>query len=818
MNNRFASKEFAVLGLAAACAAALLWMRQEAPPAALGAAGAHVPGADAHASGALPAAALRPVSSVAPVPLSNAQSKLGSGQLLAAVQSFARDPAVAASAAGAPGRSAAQAARNLAAQIAALDRVGIPARFRDGEKVKVNVDLALSVEDIADPNLLDRATAALRDTLLGAGVSARQVNGSPTLEASVPLAQLEWVAGLQPVAQVSLMAMTTTAAFSDGATASDLARLSSLGNDPGVAEALRRDLHGEGLTIAIVDHFNNLDGAVQALQKAGEWPANSTAAPAKLTMTGSGKSAFGNRGEPHGNAVTEIVYDIAPEANFRLYDSSGAADWVSAVQDAANLNAKNEPLGEPRAQVITSSLGFNLYGPGDGTGTGSGLKGLYEAIDAAKANGVIVLNAAGNEAQVHWDGDSTAGAGANVLQDFVVGDVDANGVQVIESVNPLSIGGGYNGCIPVGAKSAQDKAMLEFAVSLGWNDWTSAGNATDADYKLELVRWADEVTKRQYDRVTRTYKTVVVTPAGWTVAAQSDAAQSGRAGQTPLETIAYQAPAADKTVECDAVGFNAERFAGGGKFGVRITRKSAAASNFLRMFSGLYDFGYVQTERSLIHPADSASVITVAALDAATSNLESYSSRGPVLAAGGARPAGQAAGNAKPDLANFANVDTVSYGDNVFNGTSSATPHVAALALLGLQHQRQLTDATVPAPLPADATKAQKDARAALLKQRNVALADVTYDALVKVASTGGNDLGEPGFDASYGNGRLKFHANSQSCFLSALYEQANRSLLPVQEAIVAAPVAEGEDAAATPAPKTYDQLLAENSAACAAQ
>ncbi|MBO7942024.1 hypothetical protein JTP77_039935, partial [Streptomyces sp. S9] len=161
--------------------------------------------------------------------------------------------------------------------------------------------------------------------------------------------------------------------------------------------------------------------------------------------------------------------DIAPAASFRLYDNVGAADWVSAIQDAANLNAQNVAQGEPRAQVITASLGFNLNAPGDGTGTGSDLKGLYEAIEAAKRNGAIVLNAAGNEAQVHWDGDSTGGAGANVLQDFVVGNRDANGVEIVESVNPLTIDGLYDGCIPVGAKSQKDKDTFEFSVWLGWN-------------------------------------------------------------------------------------------------------------------------------------------------------------------------------------------------------------------------------------------------------------------------------------------------------------------------------------------------------------
>ena len=87
------------------------------------------------------------------------------------------------------------------------------------------------------------------------------------------------------------------------------------------------------------------------------------------------------------------------------------------------------------------------------------------------------------------------------------------------------------------------------------------------------------------------------------------------------------------------------------------------------------------TARSLANLADAPAAMTVAALDVdAPYPQESYSSEGPTNG-----PGGTASGGAiKPDIAAFANVSTVSYPDPAekFNGTSSATPHVAGAAAL----------------------------------------------------------------------------------------------------------------------------------------
>jgi uncharacterized repeat protein (TIGR02543 family) len=173
-------------------------------------------------------------------------------------------------------------------------------------------------------------------------------------------------------------------------------------------------------------------------------------------------------------------------------------------------------------------------------------------------------------------------------------------------------------------------------VRLHWNDWT----VVDQDYDLYLL---------YYDG------------SAWQLVANSTDVQDGGEGQTPEEEIKITAP------------FE-------GAYGVAVVKYNATRDVCLRILTWPgYGLDKRVPERSLSFPADSPDAITVGAVDVSSYDLEPYSSQGPTFGPGGHCDGGAV----KPDLAAYANVSTMSYGAQHFNGTSAATPHVAgAVALL----------------------------------------------------------------------------------------------------------------------------------------
>jgi uncharacterized repeat protein (TIGR01451 family) len=315
---------------------------------------------------------------------------------------------------------------------------------------------------------------------------------------------------------------------------------------------------------------------------------------------------------------------------------------------------------------------------------------------------VLYVNAAGNARLRHWGGlyapSSNPGihtwSGAN------------------ERFNMLVDGAGLPLCVPDG----------EFVVGeLFWDDWTQV----DHDYDLSLYEFIDDddLGIERWDRLLG-----------------SSDPQDGGPGQRPLERIEWVAASTDDSVTICGPG--------AGRYSWRVDLVDAATPRNLQFFAS-HDLQFRVEARSLVFPADSPAALAVAAVDVDTSVQTENSSEGPILAAGGGLPSGTEA--AKPDLASFAHVDTVSFGAGVFGGSSAAAAHAAGMA--------------------------------ALLKQRHPGFDRANLaERLRDIAATGSNDLGDPGHDFQHGAGRLRFQSETALVVVgSPATAETNTLLDPVE-------------------------------------
>lgn len=171
----------------------------------------------------------------------------------------------------------------------------------------------------------------------------------------------------------------------------------------------------------------------------------------------------------------------------------------------------------------------------------------------------------------------------------------------------------------------------ETSIILSWDDW----QAVDQDYELILM------------------------DADGNLLAKSEDYQDGQPGAIPAEGFFYE-------FEDDNIYLLAIENAFG------EARGDATFDLFIH--NGDFHPDYLVPDHSLSTPADARGAFAVGAVYWADDALEPYSSRGPT-----------ADGRIKPDIAAPSVVDSASYVDEGFNGTSAATPHVAGAAALLMQ-------------------------------------------------------------------------------------------------------------------------------------
>ncbi|MCU0303760.1 MAG: S8 family serine peptidase [Thermoanaerobaculales bacterium] len=494
----------------------------------------------------------------------------------------------------------------------------------EGESVLVELRL--------DPE----AAEAARWRLERLGGTVRHHVVPSLMEAWLPVRAIEEVAGPSDVLLVRparLVEPTVGSVTSEGVAALNVGT-SSVDYD-------YHDLGADGTGILIANIDAGYAGYA-ALQASGDWPQPASLRRFEIDggpVTDCDVVACSDyEADDHGATTMELVFDVAPGAEYLTYRTTTVGDWYTALVDAADRGA----------DIVTVSLSAPLDNIGDGStcpliwpapcGT------IAEAAAYARSQGTLVVNSAGNYRQEHWGGTYVDSGGA----------LNWDGAGAVYNIG--GPGGGSVYCYPNG---------YPLGVDLFWDDWTDV----DHDYDLYLYEY------RGNNR--------------WRLRASSAADQSGAAGQTPQEGIRYTVTG--------ALGGGGICPSGSGIFAIRVSRFSTPSNRNLQVFAGNWGGLWSSTpDRSLGFPADSPAVFAVGAVDVtAPGNLEDYSSEGPVLGPGGSQAAPSPA-NPKPDGVSVSGVSSVTYGPSGFGGTSSAAPHTAGIAAI-LTQLRDEKYATPPA-------------------------------------------------------------------------------------------------------------------------
>lgn len=254
----------------------------------------------------------------------------------------------------------------------------------------------------------------------------------------------------------------------------------------------------------------------------------------------------------HGTACAEIVHDMAPDAQLYLVnfntdtEQHQAIDWLIAQ----------------RVNVISYSVGW--VNAGDGKGTGP----ITYDVDRAADAGIIWCSAAGNDADVHWEG-TFSDPDSNTFHNFPDND------EYLEISLPY---------------------RASVTVSMNWDDWGTWNgydySGSTNDYDLSLY---------------------VKSGAAWSFLWDSANVQDGNGAWPTEEQGVYNNSGATATI------------------GLRISKHTAARNCKMEIFVWGIDgpIEYNVPAGSLTIPADSPRCIAVGASDVNNDSYHYYSGRGP---------------------------------------------------------------------------------------------------------------------------------------------------------------------------------------------
>jgi hypothetical protein len=212
-----------------------------------------------------------------------------------------------------------------------------------------------------------------------------------------------------------------------------------------------RGQNGAGVKVAVIDlGFTGLAAA----QSSGDLPSVTS-----VDDCGGGFNTVTN----HGTAVAEIVHKMAPAAQLYLI-------CIDTEVDLANAEAYAKANG---ISIINHSVGWFNTSRGDGSGD----PGTPDATVAdAAANGILWVNAAGNNAQEHWSG-TFVNSGLAIDDGFN------------SPLNSFGTGPDIGNNFTVGANAVE-------CAFLKWDSWPT----TAEDYDLYVVRASDNlIVAASYD-------------------------------------------------------------------------------------------------------------------------------------------------------------------------------------------------------------------------------------------------------------------------------------------------------------------------------